>query len=300
MITTTSLTQWPDGREHAVLITVNYEDIEYLLAQDPEGHHRQKSQSVFQYGSHRGVHALLDAFAAERINTTWFMPGRLATNQSSLLAEIHAAGHELAVSGYAYEQLDTLSQREQSEVLRRSRDAIAEITGFPPAGFRLQRGDWPHGLTALLAEVGFRWSSSLIGEDLPFLLPTGSGRPLVELPRNYTCNDRLAFFWNFSPPFPPGQTRIGHYAGTLQNWLFELRGAEQERLCTILELHPEIIGTPGRRGLVDELLASEPMRSRAWIATGSELAAWWQQQHVDNPPSHPVEVMLAATRSTAF
>lgn len=292
--------RWPDGSDHAVLVTVNYEDVEYLLAQDPDGTRRHKSQSVFQYGSVRGVPALLAAFAGADVAATWFVPGRLAETRAPQIRDIHAAGHEIAISGYAYEQLDEIPDAAQTEVLRRARDAVADVTGTPPAGFRLQRGDWPVGLSARLADLGFAWSSSLIGEDLPYLLPAGESRQLVELPRNYTCSDRLAFFWNFSPPFPPGQSRIGSYAGALENWRFELAAGRVERLCTVLELHPEVIGTPGRRGLLDELLTGEPLAARTWTPTGSALAHWWRRHQPNNAPSHPVEVLVASTHRTAL
>jgi len=58
----------------------------------------------------------------------------------------------------------------------------------------------------------------------------------------------------------------------------------------VLRLHPEIIGTAGRIDVLRELLADIRSRDDVWFATGSEMAAWWQQNVEANEPGHPVEV----------
>ncbi len=279
---------------------MDFEDIEFLLAHDAEGRSRQKSLSVFRYGTRRGVDALIERFAVTDTAATWFVPGRVAETQPEAVAAIHQAGHEVAISGYALERLDAMSPQDQATAVGRGRDAVREVTGAAPTGFRLAVGNWPEGFAAILSDLGFTWSSSLGGDDLPYFIRAGGQMRLVEIPRTHVMDDRVAFFWNFSPPYPAGQSRIASYDGVLANWLYELRGSCREGLCTLLQLHPEIIGTPGRRSLVSETLGSDEVRRHAWQPICAQLANWWRQHDSANEAAHPAEVFLRGSGRTAL
>ncbi len=55
-------TPWPKGYRCAVVLTVDYNDIHGILTQAPEVAGRDKTLSVWRYGSQRGVERLLRLF----------------------------------------------------------------------------------------------------------------------------------------------------------------------------------------------------------------------------------------------
>lgn len=158
--------------------------------------------------------------------------------------------------------------------------------GHPVVGFRTPAGQWKPGLAEALAAAGIRWSSSWRGDDLPYFHPSTR---LVELPLHYELEDEPYFAFNLSPAVPPGQSRIASYQQTLENLKLDFRGFHRFGLCYVLRLHPEIIGTAGRIGLLSELLDFITGQQQVWLATAGDVADWWQTQP-DNVSEHPAEI----------
>jgi peptidoglycan/xylan/chitin deacetylase (PgdA/CDA1 family) len=286
---------WPNGSRFAVAVTVNLDGESLLLAEDPSFEQREKSLSIMRYGANRGVERLLDVFAEKGVASTWFVTGRVAESDPELVRRVAAAGHQIAARGYALERFDRLDSSTQQEVVRRGAGLLADLAGAPIDGFRLPSGEWPIGLGGLLRESGISWSSSFYGDDFPFHLPSEEGG-LVDIPISYGLDDRIAFFWNYSPPMPAGQPRISSYAEVLSNWLYELEGCRREGLCFVIQLHPEICATPGRISLVRDLLDAITSYGDGHVATCGGIADWWRSQGHPNDPSHPVE-LFARLRS---
>ncbi len=282
--------RWPEGRRYAVVVTVNFEAELALLATDPAAASLEKTLSIFRYGAIRGVPRLLAAFAERNVRTTWFVPGALVARYRSVVDEVAAAGHGLGARGFRLERFDRLDEGARRDALRDARAALASVT---PAevGFRLPSGDWPPGLGAQLLDAGFSWSSSWTGDDVPFAVPAGEGRSIMDVPYWHTMNDRLAFAWNFAPPIPEGQSRISSYEDVLENWRLELEGCRREGLCLVLQLHPEVAGTAGRIDLVWRFLDVVLETGDAWLAPGAEVAAWWRQRAPGPGPEHPVDLL---------
>lgn len=287
---------WPAGRQSAVVLTVDYSDVLGILARAPEMAGRDKSLSVWRYGSHRGVERLLARLDEAGLKASWCLPGRLAETHGSLVGEIAAAGHEIACAGHDYEDFSTLTPERQVQVLQRGRDALGAAVGVPPRGFRLPLGAWALGFEHELVKAGFTWSSSWRGDDLPYRHPEAPG--LVELPLHYELDDDTYLAFNLSPPVPPGQSRIAGYLETLHNWQADLEGFHRFGLCAVMRLHPELIGTPGRAGLLRGLLATLSGRPACWVATGDEVARWWAAHGPETAADHPASAFLRYRRET--
>lgn len=289
--------RWPGGRSFCVVVTVDFDSELALTGPDPTLAPMQKTLSLFRYGARRGAPRLLDVFDGFATRATWFVPGALVGMEEALLRDVVARGHELGARGHRLERLDTLAPEKRAEVLADARTALRGVSASETCGFRLPSGEWPRGLGAQLLDAGFTWSSSWVGDDLPFFVPAGEGRALPELPVLHVLDDRLAFAWNFSPPIPPGHSRIPPYEEVLQSWLFELEGCVREGLFLVVQLHPEVTGTPGRIDLVRRLLDAVHAEPGAWVATGSEVASWWSSAHGPDP-AHPVELLQRLSPST--
>ena len=113
----------------------------------------------------KAVGPLLESLALRELRATFFVVGSLAKSWGCELRELAAHGHEVGVHGYVHRYLRDLGPTAARDDLARGRDAVGEVLGRLPAGYRA-----PYfGLTAetpwapdLIREVGFLYSSSVL------------------------------------------------------------------------------------------------------------------------------------------
>ena len=283
---------WPKGFRCAFVLTVLFDDGFDAVAKEPSLLHRNKSFSAWKYGATRGVERLCDAFAEFDLRSTWFVPGSVAVNHGELLRSVAAANHSLESHGWGFEHHDQLSSKYSTDLLSRSREVLEDISGSQTTGFRLPAGNWPSHMTESLKDAGYLWSASLNGDDVPYLHANG----LVEIPVHIELEDRPYFQFNFSPAFPKGQSRIPSYEDVLSNWMTEFDAYRRYGLCFVLQLRPEITGTPGRIFLVKRLLDYIRQFDDVWLASGGEVAAWHVQHGRSIEKHHPLNVFAAYER----
>ena len=254
---------WPEGQQAAVAITVN------LDGESVE----QKSQplplwgrySYGRYGAQLGVARLLDLFARHQVRATFFVGGWDAERYPALVEAIVGGGHEVAGYGYGHEDFSSLSVEAQVGVLERSEASLERLTGQRPRGFRAPEGLLTGETRGLLAGRGYRYDSSYCDDDLPYLVRTAEGQPLVELPVHDPCTDRL-YYENYRMPCVVEQA--------LQD---ELEASFSEGGLYTLVLHPR--GDYGS-GRLTRIRALESVLQRInelpnlWIATCGEIADW--------------------------
>ncbi|PAU54456.1 polysaccharide deacetylase [Pseudomonas sp. PICF141] len=279
---------WPNGYRCAVVLTVDYNDIHGILTQAPEVVGRDKTLSVWRYGTQRGVERLLRLFEELGVSSSWFIPGIVAEENPQHIQAIQAGGHEIACAGYRHQNYDKLTLAEQSAEVTKGCAALSALTGQRPTGFRIPSGNGAPGFIEALREHGMRWSSSWRGDDLPFAHPTAP--EVIELPLHYELEDEPYFAFNLSPAVPPAQSRIASYSHTLGNLQMDFAGFHRFGLCYVLRLHPEIIATPGRIGVLRELLQSIQQHDDVWLATGAEIAQWWAESAALVTEDHPAAV----------
>lgn len=280
--------RWPNGGQLACLITVALDAELGVLAADPSAVTRQKSLSVGRYGTNRGAERLLAVLADRGLRSSWFLPSRNAETHASLTAEVAAAGHEIAVSGLALEDFGTLGLADQRRCVVAARERIEQRHGVRAVGFRPGRGDAHPALADLLRADGFTWSSQLRGDDLPITLPCG----LVELPHHHELDDAAYFAFNLDPAIPAGSPRIAPVGDVFANWSIEFTAHRAEGLLFVLDLHPELIGTPSRAAMLGDLLDLIVDAGDSWVATGDEIARWWLARDPAGPlpADHPIAV----------
>jgi len=257
---------WPHGKCCAVAVTVLFDDGLDAIARAPDLAKRAKSFSVWEYGAARGVDRLCTLFDDLGVKTTWFVPGEVAIKNCDAVATVAGAGHEIAARGVGFEDFSTLGRQAQKNVLLRSADILAEVAGQRPNGFRLPRGLWPRHFDQVLIEAGFDWSASLNGDDAPY------------------------FQFNFAPAFPKGLGRIASYEGVLHNWKVEFDAYRQYGRCYVLQVRPEMIATPGRIFILEQLLRHILAHDDVWLVSGSEIAAWATGQAGALEARHPLHI----------
>jgi len=277
---------WPKGKRCAVIISVIFDDGMDAVAKAPDLQNRSKSFSVWQYGANRGVERLGVTFSKYKIPTSWFVPGAVAQKHPGLIAKLAQAGHDIECHGLSFEAYDKLTPALSREYLIKARTLLANISGQEPTGFKLPCGNWPNQFDRILQETGFSWSSSLNGDDLPYFHHSS----LVEIPVHIELEDRPYFQFNFTPAFPKGQSRIPSYNAVLENWIAEFNAYRKYGLCFVLQLRPEMTGTPGRIFIVEAFLEYIKQFDDVWIAKGSEVGAWWRKHGLPLEPQHPLNI----------
>jgi peptidoglycan/xylan/chitin deacetylase (PgdA/CDA1 family) len=284
---------WPAGKRAAAIISVIFDDGMDAVARAPDLANRNKSHSVWLYGANRGVERLCRAFEEAQIRTSWIVPGLVAEKHRGLVGDVAAAGHDMECHGWAFERHAELPRASSLELLKRSRQTIESVSGKSVTGFRLPIGNWPDQFDELLKEAGFLWSASLNGDDVPYLHPSS----LVEIPVHLELEDRPYFQFNFTPAFPKGQSRIASYESVLANWIAEFDAYRKFGACFVLQLRPEMTGTPGRIFLVEALIKHIQSFDDVWIAKAAEVSAWHLANNAHSiGPDHPLNVFDAYRR----
>ncbi|WP_207954181.1 polysaccharide deacetylase family protein [Saccharopolyspora elongata] len=230
------------------------------------------------YGPWRALPRILDLLDSAGVPATFFIPAWVVETWPERCQDVVARGHEVAHHGYRHESFRDLDTDQQRRVLRRSQEIFADVLGSPAAGYRTPSGDWAVDTPRLLVEHGFRYSSSMRGDDRPYRHRIdGRPSPLVEIPARWELDDYAYLAYHRRPDFPAGQDRIAGYATTLDNWRREFDGHRAEGLCMTTLFHPKVVGKPGRLQLLERLLTHMRSPGDVWFATCRDIAEWHRE-----------------------
>jgi polysaccharide deacetylase family protein (PEP-CTERM system associated) len=136
---------------------------------------------------------MLEIFAEKGAKATFFILGWVAERFPQIVRRMAASGHEVASHGYGHRNIDTQTQAEFRDDVRRAKGLLEEIGGTAVRGYRAPTfsiGPKTWWAYDILAEEGYAYSSSIypIAHDLygmpnaprtPFQ-PTASS--LLEIP----------------------------------------------------------------------------------------------------------------------
>ncbi|MER6983196.1 polysaccharide deacetylase family protein [Streptomyces carpinensis] len=100
---------------------------------------------------HLSTPHFLDFLQARGMRATFFLLGSMLVRSPGLAKEMAAAGHEIAVHGWHHRPLLVRGPRATYDDLARARDAVADVTGRPPALFRP-----PYGVMTTAAHLACR------------------------------------------------------------------------------------------------------------------------------------------------
>lgn len=268
--------QWGNNSNCIVMISVNLDAEFFWLSLSPDCINRPKTMSMGQYGMLRGLPRILDLFEKYNIKATFFTPGKVAEKYSENIKEIVKRGHEIGFHGYEHENFGLLNKEEQRKIFKKGIESIKKISGQIPKGFKVPEGELTLETLELAKENGFVYSSNLSNDDYPYIHKLSNGN-LVEIPIHWSLFDFPYFAFNYRPAFPKGQGRIANYTQVLNNWKTEYTGYQKEGLCYVLQVDPQTIGTPGRIGILEELLEFIVSQGGAYFATGNEIAEYFQK-----------------------
>lgn len=108
------------------------------------------------------IPAMLETFARTGVRVTFFVTGRWAERNASLLVAMADAGHEIATHGYSHAHPKQLTQHELGEHIVQGHDVLNRLSGGRAVRlYAPPYGEWDERIVARARELGFRtvlWS----------------------------------------------------------------------------------------------------------------------------------------------
>lgn len=180
---------WPDGKRLAAAITFDV-DADGLIrnARPDDGHLRLAPVSMGRYGPTVAVPRILDTYRRLGLRQTFFMPGRVMEAYPATVEAILTGGHEIGHHSWRHEDPTGHSDEREAELFGRALDTHVRMTGRKPRGSRAPVYNLTPGLVRRLIVEDFLYDSSLMADEMPYLLATGPGT-LIELPPHWGNDD---------------------------------------------------------------------------------------------------------------
>ncbi len=180
---------WPGGAKVAVAITFDMDADSLVHIEHPgDSITRISTISMLKYGPEVGVPRILDGYRRFGLKQTFFIPAWCIEHYPRTVEAIVEGGHEIGFHGYIHEAPNSLSRDEERYWMQRSIAVIEKHAGRRPRGNRSPLYNFSINTADLLVEEGFTYDSSLMGDDVPYVLDTGKGE-IVELPSSWALDD---------------------------------------------------------------------------------------------------------------
>jgi peptidoglycan/xylan/chitin deacetylase (PgdA/CDA1 family) len=261
--------RWPDEATCACVISFDVDAESAVLQVDSKYATHATTMSHQAYGPRVGVPRLLAQLRKADVRATFFVPGFTAECYPDTVRRIVADGHEVGWHGYLHELTQDMPLKEQRAIIERAADVLEPLTGSRPAGYRAPWWQLTLEAPELLATAGFVYDSSLMDDDIPYLLRTHAGT-LVELPVHWSLDDWEQYGFFIDPPLgnslePPSKL--------LEIWQGELQAMHEEGCLQVVTMHPFLSGRPARSRNVARFVEFARGLGGVWFATCAEVAA---------------------------
>ncbi len=261
---------WPNGARVACAITLDMDADSLIHIEHPKDSiTRLSTMSMLKYGPEVAVPRILDTYRRYGLKQSFFIPAWCIEQYPGTVDAIVNDGHEVGFHGYIHEAPNSLSREQEHELLCRSIDIIEKHTGRRPRGARSPLYNFSKHTAELLAAEGFLYDSSLMGDDVPYVLSTGAGE-LIEIPVSWQTDDWPPYVHSIEldymmPIMPPDRAMEGYMA--------EFEAARRVGGALWIGVwHPFVSGRLSRwlrvEQMIDEMLATGDV----WFATMEEIA----------------------------
>ena len=241
---------WPGDLRCVAMLTFDVDGVSGAINQNPDTARLPSFMSMREYGPSVATPRILDLLDKYGIKASFYIPGYVAETHEELVADIQARGHEIGHHGYMHEPPATLTLLQEAQVLDKGSAILQRITGERPLGYRSPSWELSEASLPLLAERGFIYDSSLMGNDIPYLVDA-DGRDLVEIPVHWELDD--VPYFNYSPAL--GVRNVAADPQQVYSvWSAAFEGMRHYRRSFMLTMHPYAIGRPGRLRMLERLI----------------------------------------------
>ena len=261
--------RWPGEKASAASFSFDVDAESVVLAESPQAASRMSVMSHQAYGPLTGLPRLLRMLERHGVRSTFFVPGYTAHRHPDAIRSIVDAGHEIAHHGYLHEPLIDVDAKTEAEILDRGLDALEEVAGVRPAGYRAPMWELTYASPGLLAERGFLYDSSLMDADVPYELAVDDSTSIVEIPIHWGLDDWEQYCYL---PGISGSGLIESPAKAVELWRAEFEALRKEGGCFVLTSHPFLSGRPGRAAALEEFVEYVASLPDVWLAPMSDIA----------------------------
>jgi peptidoglycan/xylan/chitin deacetylase (PgdA/CDA1 family) len=260
--------EWPNGARCAAAITFDVDVDTLIHVTHPGDSHRYVNTISWLRYDTVGLPRILDLLAGHGLKQTFFFPAWCMEQYPELVDAVQQGGHELGLHGYLHEWPNRLSVPEERSLIRRSLEVFESVAGTRPVGWRAPWGAFSESSAELLIEEGFIYDSSLMGDEIPYILQTEAGQ-LVEVPIEMTMDDFVQYTnmgdLGFMMPIRPPE-----YA--MKVFLAEFDAAWEEGGMWIAHWHPSVSGRRSRLREIAKAIDYIQSRGDVWFASLREIA----------------------------
>ena len=258
---------WPKGAQVAVALSFDF-DSETNALRDLE-----LSPGTFSQGEYAArvsvprILALLDKYS---IPASFFVPAVSALLHKEEIEAITESGrHEIGLHGWVHERNSLLDEEEERMLMKKSFQALKELTGKAPTGIRTPSWDFSPSTLKIIMEMGLIYDSSLMADDRPYeLLQEGRPTGVIELPVEWLLDDYPYFgFSRYSAVRPHIKPM-----DVFEIWAAEFDKAYEEGTLFVLTMHPKYIGHRSRMVLLEKLIQHILSYEHVWWATHEDIA----------------------------
>jgi allantoinase len=275
---------WPGGASIAVNLNLNVEGggEASLFNGDPvsegmlndigvsayEGKRVPLVESVFEFGSRRGVWRVLDVFRDFSVTVSVLGVARALEQNPDLARAFVARGHEIVSHGYRWIDYVSVPEAVEREHIRKAVDILKSLTGAAPVGWMTGRPG-PNTRRLLVEAGGFLYDRDSLADELPYWVEV-QDKPHLVIPYSYETNDNR---FNENKGFSTGDDFFAYMRDAFD--VLYREGQKGAPKLLSIGLHDRLIGRPGRvTGLIRLL---EYMRGfkDVWFCRGSDIAEHW-------------------------
>ncbi|APR87871.1 polysaccharide deacetylase family protein [Minicystis rosea] len=270
--------RFPNGARVAVWVVPN---IEHFLFDRPSSSIIAATTSFVpdvlnyawrDYGVRVGIWRMMEVMEKQGVKGTAALNADVCQHYPRIIEAGNALGWEWMGHGTNNStMINAQSEEEERELVRSALETIVRGTGKRPRGWLSPGLSESHRTLDLLAEAGIRYVANWVNDEQPYPMRVKSGS-MLSLPYSVEINDYTAFLEQGQSGEAFGQTIRDQFDGLYED------GARSGRVMAIC-LHPFLMGHPHRSKYFDQALAHITSRREVWIATGSEIADWYEQSH---------------------
>ena len=270
---------WPNGARCAVVFTWDMDaDAILHLAHPNDADTRLSTNSMLRYGPQIGVPRIIDLCRDLGVQQTFFVPGWCAEQYPEAVELMVKGGHEVALHGYLHEYPNQLTREQEAFWTRKGAEAIAAVAGVYPRGYRAPWYKFSRHSTDILAELGFAWDTSLMGDDNPYLIRSAGGE-LIELPSRWQLDDWPQFVHNHDLDF---MMPIASPNYAMEVYMAEFYAMWEFGGLWVNCFHPFCSGQVARLMMVKQMIEAMQEKGNVWFATGAQVAAHMRQLMAEN------------------
>ena len=261
---------WPTGKRIAVVFNVcleawsdgNAPGLGPMGNPLPAGALDTMAISWAAYGVKRGIHRLLEGFAAHRAAASVMVNAVIAERAPETVRAVADAGHEVLSHSYAMDVVPALlSEEDERRNITHCTTLLEKASGRKIEGWLSPRGTSRAETPRLLAEAGYRWYGDVFDDDLPYVLSFGNKR-IVAIPLATDVND-MQFM------------KYGNAPSTMLDAFHEnVAVAKEKNEVAIIDVtcHAHIFGHPRGAYYYEKIVKAAARNRSVWIGTRAQIA----------------------------